>query len=154
MPKNQTQEIQNFIKDLGEHLGLISKIEVQFYKSDNYSPIYDVVWFIDLQKNFNLDIIKKYVDDEKYIENIKLLPIAVFEIEGAATSSKNQIGNMINLTFANSFLKFVIVNNEAAIPERDSYRRGLKIVRYFETNFGAENIIFLDLSHIKVHMIG
>lgn len=149
MPKKQTLEIQNFLEDLGEHLGLISRKEVQLDKENYYSPIYDVVWFLDLDKKFNLDILNKYVSNNKCIQDLKLLPIAVFEIEGAATSSKNQLGNLSNITFSDIFLKFIIVNNEAAIPEKDSYRRGLKIVRYFENNFGNENIIFLDWNHIK-----
>jgi hypothetical protein len=148
MSKSQTKEIQNLIKDLGEHLGFISKTEVTLVSSYEYSPIYDVVWYIDLKNYFHLDILKKYID-ENVIENIKLLPIAVFEIEGSATSSKKQIGNAINLTFSNAFLKFLIVNNEQAIPEKDTYRRGLKIIRYYQNNIGYRNFIFLDWNHIK-----
>lgn len=149
MPKDQTLEIQNFIKDLGNQLGFISKMEVQLEKSDIYSPIYDVVWFLNLEENFKFQRIYKYIDKKVIHKDINMLPIAAFEIEGAATSSKNQIGNISNLTFGNLLYKFVVVNNEAAIPERDSYRRGLKIVRYFNENLGNENIIFLDWSQIK-----
>lgn len=149
MPKNDTLEIQNFIKELGEYLGFISEIEVRLDKENYYSPIYDVIWFLDLSKKFNIDILKKYISSDIVEKKLKLIPIAAFEIEGAATSSKNQIGNITNLTFGNVLNKFIIVNNEAAIPEKDSYRRGLKITRYFNENLGSSNIIFLDWSQIK-----
>lgn len=152
MPKNQTKEMQDFLKLLGEHLGFISKTEVRILETDEYSPIYDVVWYIDLRKKFNLDILKKYVGNIQCINEIKFLPIAVFEIEGSAVSSKKQIGNAINLKFSRSYLKFLIVNNEQAIPEKDTYRRGLKILRYYQNNIGLDNFIFLDWTHIKNSM--
>lgn len=149
MPKNDTLEIQKFIKDLGEYLGFISKVEVNLDRDNYYSPIYDVIWFLDLSENFNIEVFKKYISPDVVENKLKLIPIAAFEIEGAATSSKNQIGNITNLTFGNVLNKFIIVNNEAAIPEKDTYRRGLKITRYFNECLGSSNLIFLDWCQVK-----
>lgn len=45
--------------------------------------------------------------------------------------------------------KFVVVNNEVVIPEKNSYRRGLKIVAYFNECLGIENITFLDWGQME-----
>ncbi|KRQ86217.1 hypothetical protein ABG79_01947 [Caloramator mitchellensis] len=149
MPKNKTLEIQEFLIELGEKLGLVAKKEVCLIKSSFYSPIFDVVWFLDLSKYYDFSSITDIIKNNLYFDYLHLLPIAVFEIEGSSSSSKNQIGNMANLILSNSFLKFIVVNNEEAIPEKDTYRRAIKIKRYFEDFSGDSNVILLDWSQLK-----
>lgn len=78
-----------------------------------------------------------------------MVPIAAFEIEGSTTTSKNQMGNLLNLALLNPFLSFVIVNNEKASNEKDTYRRGVKIIRTYMEFSNKQNIILLDWSYLK-----
>ncbi|MGN0181727.1 MAG: hypothetical protein ACI4DP_04855 [Candidatus Ornithomonoglobus sp.] len=75
---------------------------------------------------------------------MKKLPFAGFEIEGASTSSKNQIGNFANLISGPFLYRYVIVNNSEANGENDTYRRGIKLSSYMQESFGYSNTFFLD----------
>ncbi|MCF6298076.1 MAG: hypothetical protein L3J08_08880 [Flavobacteriaceae bacterium] len=149
MPKKETKEIQQYLTKLGEKLGFISIPEQPNTNTNNYRPIYDVAWFIkdDFYNLQPLDML--FGQNSKWHTLTKQIPIATFEIEGSTTSSKNQLGNLLNLTLINSFLNFVVVNNEYASNENDTYRRGVKICRTFMKFSGKQNIIFLDWQHLK-----
>jgi hypothetical protein len=148
MAKNETQVIQKYIYDLGKELGFHAEIEYSFGLFDNckYEPRYDVVWFLDLT-NFNCSCLSEIFGNWNTF--LKKHPIAVFEIEGLTTSSKNQIGNFANIMISPALYSFIIVNNNTAANENDTYRRGLKIYRTFKDAFGNRNVIFLDWSQVK-----
>ena len=108
------------------------------------------MWYLDLEKHFSITPLQKLFKNAPDIgERLKLLPFAGFEVEGAATSSKNQISNFANLYSGNFLYNFVIVNNEAASNENDTYRRGIKLKRYFANNIGDRNVFFLDRIHLE-----
>lgn len=149
MPKQPTLEIQNKIKELGERLGFISCTEERIYEDDAYSPVYDAVWYLDLTKYFDLDALKPlFKNNPELLDRMKKLPFAGFEIEGASTSSKNQIGNFANLISAPFLYLYVIVNNSEANGENDTYRRGIKLSSYMRDSFGYSNTFFLDCLQI------
>jgi len=155
MPKRETLHIQNIIQQLGEGLGFISKTEERLHQREHYAPVYDVVWYLDLTKQFRLDGLRRlFVNQPTLFERIRLLPFAGFEIEGASTSSKNQLGNFANLYSGNFLYHFVIVNNDAANGENDTYRRGVKLKRYFAYNSGDKNVFFVDLKHLEQSLEG
>lgn len=144
MPKEDTLEIQEKICRLGEKLGFISIIEESLHEKRLYTPKYDVVWYLDLEKHLKMDNIKEFFrEDPKIFEKIKRLAFAGFEIEGSSINSKYQLGNFINLYSGEFIYNFVIVNNYGH-NENDTYRRGIKIKHYFAENSGDKNIIFLD----------
>lgn len=153
MPKKETLETQYMIRDLGRKLGFNSYIEEQIHTKDTYAPIYDVVWYLDLEKYYDLDKLQKLFENEpEWLDKLKKLPFAGFEIEGSTTSSKNQLSNFANLYCGNFIYNFVIVNNESAGNEKDTYRRGVKLKRYFAENSGDKNVFFMDKIHL-VHSI-
>ena len=150
MPKMSTLKIQYELLELGEKLGFISCIEERIHNNDIYSPIYDAIWYLDLTKYIDIMSLERLLKNAPHmIEKIKKFPIAGFEVEGASTSSKNQIGNFGNLYSGNFLYNFVIVNNGEANGENDTYRRGRKLYRYFHEEFEEKNIIFMDYTHFK-----
>ena len=153
MAKNETTEIQNRIQKLGESFGFISEIEKRIHGRDNYTPIYDAVWYLDLEKQYNLaGIGELFKCAPEIFKRIKRLPFAGFEIEGSNTTSKNQLGNFANLYSGNFLYNFVIVNNNGAKGETDTYRRGVKLKRYFSENAGDKNVFFFDRHHLEQSM--
>ncbi|MDR3598838.1 hypothetical protein [Clostridium sp.] len=149
MPKVETKIIQDFLVNLGQELGFRAVPEYRNTLSVDYCPVYDVVWFIKTE-DYNLNILIKLVGKNKKWESLlNNIPIAAFEIEGSTTTSKNQIGNFLNLSLLNSYMNFVIVNNDAASNEKDTYRRGVKICRTFMELSGKNNFIFLDWEYLK-----
>jgi len=149
MPKKETQHIQEEIRKLGEKLGFISETEVRLHEKENYAPVYDAIWFLDLEKRHNLaGIGKLFRDAPELFRRIKRLPFVGFEIEGAATTSKNQLGNFANLYSGNFLYNFVVVNNSGASGENDTYRRGIKLKRYFSEHSGDNNVFMLDQCHL------
>lgn len=149
LPKQSTLEIQNKIKALGEQLGFISVIEERIHERETYAPIYDAVWYMDLTEYFDLDSLKPlFKHNPKLLDRIKKLPFAGFEVEGASTSSKNQIGNFANLISGPFLYRFVIVNNSEANGENDTYRRGIKLNSYIQDSFGFSNAFFLDRAQL------
>lgn len=91
LPKQSTLEIQKKIEILGEQLGFISVTEERIHERGAYAPIYDVVWYLDLTKYFNLDSIKPlFKNNPELIETMKKLPFAGFEIEGQALQAKTR----------------------------------------------------------------
>ena len=150
MSKSKTLQIQDEIQKLGKKLGFISQIEKQFHSRERYAPVYDAVWYLNLERWYNLsDIRKLFKNAPELFERIKCLPFAGFEIEGASTSSKNQLGNFANLYSGNFLYNFVIVNNSEANGENDTYRRGIKLKRYFSENSGDKNVFFFDQYHLE-----
>lgn len=152
MPKNTTVEIQKHIAKIGEEIGFISKLEYQFSlgRDHLYSPIYDVVWFMDLSSFVKGEIVEKYLGQGNvWNEYVRHVPVAVFEIEGSTTSSKNQVGNFANAYLSPAFFNIIVVNNAGAGTERDTYRRGVKIYRSFTTLLGNRNAIFTDYEFLK-----
>lgn len=150
MPKDTTRTIQNNLVEFGKKLGFIAVMEERIHKRENYAPIYDVVWYLDLDYHFNLSGLEElFINDPELFERIKKLPFAGFEIEGASTSSKNQISNFANLYSGNFLFNFVIVNNCEANGENDTYRRGVKIKNYFSGNSGDRTVFFLDNAHLN-----
>lgn len=144
MPKIDTLEIQRKIQELGEKLGFISCIEESFHEKNSYVPKYDVVWYLDLEKHFNLENIKEFFkEDTEKFEQMKKMRFAGFEIENSTPDPKYQIGNFMNLYAGNFIYNFIIVNNNAH-KEADMYKRGIKIKHYFTENLGDKNTIFLD----------
>ncbi|MDR3609977.1 MAG: hypothetical protein P4L27_05410 [Ignavibacteriaceae bacterium] len=149
MPKIETKIIQNFLVNLGQKLGFRAVSEYRRIQTKDYCPVYDVIWFMKTG-NHNLNILSRLVDkDDKWESLLNNIPIAAFEIEGSTTTSKNQMGNFLNLSLLNSYMNFVIVNNDAASNEKDTYRRGVKICRTFMEFYGKNNFIFLDWEYLK-----
>jgi hypothetical protein len=149
MPKIETCTIQTQIQELGEKLGFKSVVEERLHEKVAYAPIYDVIWFLDMTKYFKFDRLEElFKNAPNLFERLKTLPFAGFEIEGAATTSKNQIGNFANLYGGHFLYNFVIVNNGAANGENDTYRRGVKIKHYFTDNSGDRNVFFFDNVHL------
>lgn len=145
MPKNETLIIQKQICELGKKLGFIAKMEEQIHNKNTYAPIYDVVWYLDLNQYFNFKPLEPmFTNNTEYFNKLKKIPFAGFEIEGSTTSSKNQLSNFANLYCGDFIYNFVIVNNKGALREEDTYRRGIKLHRYFINNSGDKNIFFLD----------
>lgn len=144
MSKNTTNYIQNQLKELGNLLGFKSLIEYSFKENSSlYAPRYDVVWLLDvsiLKIQESLDL--------KLIEN-KFLPFVAFEIEGSTTSSKNQLGNIGNLRLSPCHYNFLIVNNDAAGKENDTYRRAIKLMRTTQELMGNRTIFLLDSSMLN-----
>ncbi len=150
MPKQSTKEIQDAVQKLGERLGFISVVEERIHSHTAYAPVYDVVWYLDTTGFFDTDALALlFKNAPELMAQIKKLPVAGFEIEGAATSSKNQLGNFANLYSGNFLFNFVIVNNNAAKNENDTYRRGRKLYRYFNEEIGSRNTVFMDCVHLN-----
>lgn len=151
MPKNQTLVIQEAIYELGNKLGFISATEhTCLPHSECYAPKYDVVWYLDTEKHYNINALKPlFSDNTGMLDRIRKLPFAGFEIEGSTTSSKNQLSNFANLYCGDYLFNFVIVNNEAAVKENDTYRRGLKLHRYFSSMCGYRNMFFADWTQLS-----
>lgn len=153
MPKEVTCTIQNNLLEFGKKLGFIAVTEERVHQRSVYAPIYDVVWYLDLEKHFNLSGLEElFVNDPKLFKRISKLPFAGFEIEGSSTTSKNQISNFANLYSGNFLFNFVVVNNCEANGENDTYRRGVKIKNYFAENSGDRNVFFLDNVHLLESM--
>lgn len=149
MPKNETLEIQKILVDLGKKLGFEAYMEEQIHGKDTYAPIYDVVWYLNLEM-MNPDSIRPLFGYEQdWFERIKRIPFAGFEVEGSTTSSKNQLSNFANLYSGNFIYNFVIVNNAGAGKEADTYRRGNKLNRYFLDFAGIRNTFFFDKVHLE-----
>lgn len=149
MPKNSTLQIQHLICELGKKLGFISVIEEQLHDRNAYAPIYDAVWYLDMTQYFDMDALTPiFINAPHLLNRMNMLPVAGFEIEGASTSSKNQLGNFANLHAGHFLYNFVIVNNNAANGENDTYRRGRKLYKYFYEEFCAKDTIFIDASHL------
>ena len=152
MPKNATREIQDFIVDLGNRLGFeaISEYSFAHLKIPNsYCPIYDVVWFLKLDRFNTNNLAEKYISNKSWHNLLSKVPIATFEIEGSTVNSKYQVGNFANLFLNPSMYNFVIVNNKEASNENDTYRRGIKIQRTIKEFLGGRNTLFADWSQIK-----
>jgi hypothetical protein len=147
MPKNATSRIQQDLRELGQKLGFVSVAEetLPWHAGGAHSPVYDVVWYLDMEKHFRLDGLEPlFANDGDLFARVKKLPFAGFEIEGASTSSKNQVGNFSNLYAGDFLFGFEIVNNIEANGENDTYRRGLKIKNYFTDTSENRNMFFLD----------
>ena len=153
--KVSTSFIQDSLIEFGNKLGFDAEKESCIEKNNpDYSPIHDVVWWLDLSNGFDLDKLKPLFNESpEWLQRMRRIPFAVFEIEGSTTSSKNQIGNGANLYACNGIYKFMIVDNGGATKEIDTYRRGVKIARYFRANWGDRNLILCDWHHIKESMI-
>ena len=154
MPKKPTLEIQEALHKFGEKLGFVSVCEEKLPSRaayDYYAPTYDVVWYLELEKHgFNLNKIEKFFQNDPVLFNrIKKLPFAGFEIEGASTSSKNQVGNFANLHGGDFLFGFEVVNNKEANGEADTYRRGLKIKNYFSNTAENRNMFFSTIHTSK-----
>lgn len=150
MSKDTTKDIIEKICVIGERIGFNSIKEYSFNLTKNYNPCYDVVWFLninDLIKNINLT--KYFKDDNPWKSFFTNVPIAVFEIEGSTTTSKNQIGNLINIYNSPAPYKFMITNNSGAGNENDTYRRGVKIIRSYSKNIGYKNVYLFDSLHLN-----
>lgn len=153
MPKESTRNIQDYLVELGNKIGFLAEPEKEvlenFKCSHLYCPRYDVVWSLNLSQFKLENFIKKYIKDEGWSRLLRKVPVATFEIEGSNTSSKNQIGNFANLYLSPSMYSFVIVNNEGAKKENDTYRRGIKIHRTVNKFWGNNIISFADWSQIR-----
>lgn len=160
MPKQSTKYIQASIAELGEDMGFLVETECggvygkKAIGKEEHAPKFDVVWYWDLETEYNMLPLKKLFEGEQgALDKITKLPIAGFEIEGSSTTSKNQIGNIANLYYGDFIFKFVIVNNAEAtagrILEEDTYRRGLKITRYYQHMMGSKNLFFADWTQIE-----
>lgn len=140
MGKASTLAIQNQLVALGEQIGLRAIKEYSFPRKAAYNPRYDVVWFLNVK-----DLKINHVTGVELIED-QWLPLATFEVEGSTTSSKNQVGNVGNIMISPCQYHFMIVANQEAGKENDTYRRGVKIVRTMQQLMGEKNILFLDAS--------
>lgn len=144
MSKKTTNYIQTQLKELGDLLGFESAIEYSFGENSSlYTPRYDVVWLLDVSV---LNIQQPL--ESKLIEN-RFLPFVAFEIEGSTTSSKNQLGNIGNLRLSPCHYNFLIVNNDAAGKENDTYRRAMKLMRTTQELMGNRTMFLLDSSMIN-----
>lgn len=154
--KASTASMQATIVDLGNRLGFQAEAEVCLEKENiGYSPIHDVVWWLDISGQFDTNVLNPLFSSAPYWkQRIQRIPFAVFEIEGSTTSSKNQVGNAANLYACSGIFKFMIVNNAAAAAENDTYRRGIKIGRYFRNQWGDRNLVLCDWSHVLPTLIG
>ena len=146
--KKTTSEVHKKISSIGRALGFEVKEEYSFkYDKNEYVPRHDVVWFI--KSDFKLNKIQESISDALYHDCLKEIPFATFEIEGSTTSSKNQIGNLVNLALSPSFFNFIIVDNEGAGKENDTFRRAIKIYNTYEKSVDIKNLFVLDWQHIK-----
>ena len=152
--KNSTAKIQSALVELGTKLGFKSEREVCIEPNNgDYAPIYDVVWWMDISPYFDLDKLRPlFSDSPVWLQRIRRLPFVVFEIEGSTTSSKNQVGNGANLYACSGLFSFMVVDNGGAAKENDTYRRGIKIARYFRTHWGDRNLALCDWHHIQLTM--
>lgn len=150
MQKSSTNKIIDDICLIGEKIGLRSVKEHSFNIESTYSPRYDVVWFLNIKSMNTRKIMQKYLDfDNPWLSYFDELPLAVFEVEGSTTTSKNQVGNLINTYTSPAYFKFIITDNAGAGNENDTYRRGIKIIRSFSKLIGNRNIFLLDNFHLK-----
>lgn len=165
LPKESTKYIQASIAKLGEDMGFLVETECvgvhgkKATGNDEHAPKFDVVWYLDLEDEYSMLPLKEIFRNEyNVLDKINKLPIAGFEIEGSSTTSKNQIGNIANLYYGDFIYKFVIVNNAEAKAgaklEEDTYRRGLKIARYYQQMMGSKNLFFADWTQIKKSIDG
>ncbi|MEQ8235286.1 MAG: hypothetical protein ABRQ23_00740 [Syntrophomonadaceae bacterium] len=153
MPKKETKDIQEELLRFGEQLGFRTYKERRVHSSASYAPVYDVIWYLELDKIFDFSKLEPlFKNDQEWMARLKNLPFAGFEIEGSATTSKNQLGNFANIYSGNFLYGFVIVNNGAANGENDTYRRGIKLHRYFSEAYGNRNVFFLDQTHLFTSM--
>ncbi|WP_106496272.1 hypothetical protein [Lentibacillus sp. Marseille-P4043] len=140
MSKATTVRIQDTLVSIGEQLGFRAEKEFNFENQMPYTPRFDVVWLLDvsalgIEHLLGLNLVQQ-----------RWLPFSTFEIEGSTTSSKNQIGNVGNSLISPSYYHFMVVDNEGAGKENDTYRRGMKIVRTMQELFGKQHLFFLDSS--------
>jgi len=71
------------------------------------------VWYLNLTKHFNFKSLEPmFTNNMDYLDNLEKIPFAGFEIEGACTSSKNQLSNFANLYCGDFLYSFVIVIKE------------------------------------------
>lgn len=143
MSKATTVRIQDTLVSIGKQLGFRAEKEFSFDLQMSYTPRYDVVWLLDVS-----DLRINYLPGIRLVQK-RWLPFSIFEIEGSTTSSKNQVGNIGNLLIAPSYFHFLVVDNEEAAKENDTYRRGMKIVRTMQELLGTQRLFFLDASMIQ-----
>ncbi len=151
MSKKDTIDIQDKIYDIGNMLGFTAKKEETFIDGNKYSPRYDVVWYLNLSDFINNkeNEIDSFFREHNIDVDYTQIPFAAFEIEGSTTSSKNQVGNLTSLYLGNFLYRFLITNNKAASKEKDTYRRGVKIVRTYNYKLGTRNVILFDKYHLE-----
>ncbi len=150
MSKRSTQHLVDAIVEIGENIGFISKTEVSLSNLDpinryDYDPRFDVLWFLDIS-DYNPAGLQSVFPHAPSIPTE--IPVMAFEVEGSTTSSKNQAGNLFNLTMCPSLFKYMIVDNQGAKNEQDTYRRGIKICRTLGDSFPARSFIFSDKRHL------
>ena len=152
--KNSTALIQSTLVELGAKLGFEAEREACIEpENTDYAPVHDVVWWMDISPYIDLTKLRPlFTESPIWLNRLSRLPFAVFEIEGSTTSSKNQVGNGANLYACSGLFKFMVVDNGGAGKENDTYRRGVKIARYFRTHWGDRNLAFCDWHHIQQSM--
>lgn len=116
---------------------------------DVYVPEYDVVWYLDLENQFNLNPLKPLFKERPLLfEKLKHLPFAGFELEDSSLSSKYQLGNFVNL-HDDFIFSFEIVSSVGADHKNDTYRRGIKLIRHYMNTLGKRNAFFADWQQLK-----
>lgn len=113
MPKNSTYMLQDAIMQMGVKLGFVASAEFSYPTvTGAYTPRYDVGWFLDLEGRLDPSPLAALLGkSHPWMGYLKRLPVAVFEIEGSTTSSKNQIGNFANLFMSPALFRFAVVDN-------------------------------------------
>jgi hypothetical protein len=148
MTKTTTKGIIQTLANIGTDLNFDVKYEYRI-PIGGYQPHYDLVWFLDLTKLIDIKILEKFLGKTEILQYFQQFPLAVFEIEGSTTTSKNQVGNFANTIISPFYFKFLITDNEGAAHENDTYRRGVKILRTYSTLIGNRNTFLFDKSHIQ-----
>ena len=148
MTKSSTTGIIKTLAKIGTDLNFNIKYEYRI-PIGGYQPHYDLVWFLDLTELIDIKILEKFLGKTDILRYFQQFPLAVFEIEGSTTTSKNQVGNFANTIISPFYFKFLITDNEGAANENDTYRRGVKILRTYSTLIGNRNTYLFDKSHIQ-----
>ena len=148
MTKTSTKGIIQTLVKIGTDLNFDVKYEYRL-PIEEYQPHYDLVWFLDLAELIDIKILEKFLGKTDILPYFQQFPLAVFEIEGSTTTSKNQVGNFANTIISPFYFKFLITDNEGAANENDTYRRGVKILRTYSTLIGNRNTYLFDKSHIQ-----
>ncbi len=145
MPKESTLANINELYELGKRLGFICEKEYSPASKGGFSPIFDLVWFMEL-KSAQISSLQKYLGAQYgrfFPEN--RLPIALFELEGGDPTSKNQMGNLVNMSAQPALFRFLITSKEITA---DMQRRALRIGQSYSLLAGQHNCIVVDISEI------
>ena len=143
--------IKEMVYELGQTIGFITDTEVKDYTANirfekEYKPEVDAVWYLNLSKEIDTNIIQNLITSLK-MTYINFLPLVGFEIEASDPTSKTQMSNTANLYVQHYPYGFLVIDEEKG--KKDLYRRAGRIIRTFRFQFGHVDYLPLSKSQLN-----